>query len=467
MTPRLFFLVGIAANVLAQSVLVDETQNQQYVLNSQKPNFNPPMGHLRRFELKDSDMLSHVLGLAEKNDLDLWQVAQSHVDIYSPPSVPELPISLLELPHSSRNITIDARSLSTKSLAESVEDWNLPSLANTTYHSDYHPLFEIEAFINRLAALYPNTTQLHRLGHSGQGREMVSLTISKGLGTEKKERGMNRRQPEPYSKPAFVIMGAQHAREWVATATSLYLAHALTSDASEPHGLSSLLNIFDFHIIPSPNPDGYDYTWESDRFWYKTRQNLGPKSRCLGLDMNRNWGYKWKSRAPSPVGASVRAKRPDPCSTWYPGHRPFQAPEVNNIANWISTLPHLVGFIGLRSYGQMLSSPYSYSCKKIPKDAEDQMEAGFGAARAMQSTHGTAIMTGTLCEMLYRAPGNIVDWMYKRAGIKYSYVVHLRDTGTYGFSLPSKWIRPVGEETGEMVQYLAKFIARKMNKDFC
>jgi Zinc carboxypeptidase len=34
--------------------------------------------------------------------------------------------------------------------------------------------------------------------------------------------------------------------------------------------------------------------------------------------------------------------------------------------------------------------------------------------------------------MLYRAPGNIVDWMYKRAGIKYSYVVHLRDTGTVG-----------------------------------
>lgn len=32
--------------------------------------------------------------------------------------------------------------------------------------------------------------------------------------------------------------------------------------------------------------------------------------------------------------------------------------------------------------------------------------------------------------MLYRAPGNVLDWMYKRAGIKYSYVLHLRDTGT-------------------------------------
>ena len=35
--------------------------------------------------------------------------------------------------------------------------------------------------------------------------------------------------------------------------------------------------------------------------------------------------------------------------------------------------------------------------------------------------------------MLYSAPGNIVDWMYTRQKIKYSYAVHLRDTGTVCF----------------------------------
>jgi len=38
--------------------------------------------------------------------------------------------------------------------------------------------------------------------------------------------------------------------------------------------------------------------------------------------------------------------------------------------------------------------------------------------------------------MLYRAPGNILDWMYNRAGIKFSYVAHLRDTGTVCSFLP-------------------------------
>jgi len=31
----------------------------------------------------------------------------------------------------------------------------------------------------------------------------------------------------------------------------------------------------------------------------------------------------------------------------------------------------------------------------------------------------------------------------------------------YGFALPEQWIRPVGEETTKMVEYLADFIAKK------
>ena len=40
----------------------------------------------------------------------------------------------------------------------------------------------------------------------------------------------------------------------------------------------------------------------------------------------------------------------------------------------------------------------------------------------------------TLLNVVGRAPGNVVDWMYAKAGIKYSYAVHLRDTGTVGYA---------------------------------
>ena len=77
-----------------------------------------------------------------------------------------------------------------------------------------------------------------------------------------------------------------------------------------------------------------------------------------------------------------------------------------------------------------MSSPYSYSCKRSAKDAEDQIEAALGASQALKSVHGTEFKVGSLCSMLYPAPGNILDWMYAREAVKYSYVAHLRDTGT-------------------------------------
>jgi len=105
-----------------------------------------------------------------------------------------------------------------------------------------------------------------------------------------------------------------------------------------------------------------------------------------------------------------------------------------------------------------------------------------GASQALKSVHGTDFKVGNLCSTLYPGPGNVLDWMYVREGIKYSYVAHLRDTGTvhfilylyfttltynetfkYGFSLPEKWIRPTGEETSRLLDYLARFIARQTN----
>ena len=36
-----------------------------------------------------------------------------------------------------------------------------------------------------------------------------------------------------------------------------------------------------------------------------------------------------------------------------------------------------------------MSIPYSWSCKKTPKDAEDQLEAALGAVNAIKQVHGT------------------------------------------------------------------------------
>ncbi|KAH8110918.1 hypothetical protein DFH11DRAFT_727843 [Phellopilus nigrolimitatus] len=350
------------------------------------------------------------------------------------------------------------------------DPWNLSSFTNTTFHDAYHPLYEIDEFMEHLAALYPDRVTLFELGHSAQGREMFAMRITSGALPN----------AEDGPKKGFVITGAQHAREWVASAAALYMAHALVSNASEHNSMARLLDDFDFHIVPSPNPDGYVFTWENDRLWYKNRMPVGPDEPCQGLDMNRNWGFHWspsdapeqlvdpdalkkkKKKGKKPKTPTAPAPAPaDPCSHWYPGHRPFEAPEVNNIANYVTQTPALAAFLDLRNYGQMLSWPYSFACNTLPPDAEDLFEAALGAAHAVRKKHGTIYTTGSLCSTLYPAPGNILDWMYGTAGIKFAYAAHLRDTGTYGYALPREWIRPVGEETATMVEYLASFVSKK------
>ncbi|TFY75188.1 hypothetical protein EWM64_g8825 [Hericium alpestre] len=172
-------------------------------------------------------------------------------------------------------------------LGTSFDSWDLTSLENTTYHSTYHPLNDIYSFIHDLAATYPDLVSVVSLGHSGEGREMYALEISAGPSWNKGSHEQKWRVPEgnDVEEPlGFVITGAQHAREWVATATALYIAHALVVNKTEEYSLGHLLDRYvsdaavlvtpTFYIVPVPNPDGYVHTWEHDRFWYATSFGL-------------------------------------------------------------------------------------------------------------------------------------------------------------------------------------------------
>ncbi|KAJ7466653.1 hypothetical protein B0H11DRAFT_1921841 [Mycena galericulata] len=82
------------------------------------------------------------------------------------------------------------------------------------------------------------------------------------------------------------------------------------------------------------------------------------------------------------------------------------------------------GFLtGAEELWAMLVAPYSYKCDKLPKDAENQMEVLLGAAQAGRGVYGTGFATGTFWELLYRAPGNLLDYVNSATSIKYSVVV--------------------------------------------
>lgn len=103
--------------------------------------------------------------------------------------------------------------------------------------------------------------------------------------------------------------------------------------------------------------------------------------------------------------------------------------------------------------------PYGYTCSKTSPDSADQTKGGNLAAAALLAKYNTAFQHGDICNTIYQASGSSVDWTYEAASVKYSYAVELRDTGSYGFTLPAKFIIPSGEETLAGVVALWRFAA--------
>lgn len=228
------------------------------------------------------------------------------------------------------------------------------------------------------------------------------------------------------------------------------LEHTLELLAKSPQEVASeygcdleieqLLRRYTFFIMPVLNPDGYEYSHTHNRLWRKTRSTSShPIYRhfCLGADPNRNYDARHGS-----TGSSTH-----PCSQTYAGSVPFTEPETRHQSNFVYA--NRVGmkmFISFHSYSQMILLPFSHS-KQLAPDHKDLDSVGQAAVKAIERTHGTVYRVGPSASILYTASGTASDWAYEKAGIKYSYTIELRDTGTYGFLLPKNQITPTGEET--------------------
>lgn len=146
--------------------------------------------------------------------------------------------------------------------------------------TSYHRGAEINAWLESLAEQYPDKVQVVVGGRSYEGRDLKGVKVSFGEG-----------------KKAVFLEGGIHAREWIAPATVTYILNQLLT--SEDKDVREVAEAFDWYVFPSVNPDGYEYTFDHERLWRKTRQPHG--LLCKGADPNRNWGYHWMSKLLVPV----------------------------------------------------------------------------------------------------------------------------------------------------------------------
>jgi murein tripeptide amidase MpaA len=323
--------------------------------------------------------------------------------------------------------------------AETAEVRARAGVDDPTWYTNYHNYADNKTYCQNLAAAYPTLCQYFVAGTSYQGRDIYGLRIT-GPGSTA-------------NRPASLWWGGQHAREWITVPVTEYAAEQLlTQYTTNPH-IQFLVNNIEFIFVPIMNADGYDYTWTNNRLWRKNRRPLtGACSAQVGVDLNRNWGYQWGIAGPATSGQ---------CSSdTYYGPSAFSEPETQVMRNLIQGNPRIKTTMDWHSYSELVMSPWGYTSAlpTPPSVAQDFQSMDNQMSAAIMAVHGVGYLAGPINTTIYAASGTSVDWAYGVQGIK-AFTVELRDTGTYGFLLPTDQITPTCEETFAAFMVLTNSIA--------
>merc|ERR1719412_2416321 len=258
----------------------------------------------------------------------------------------------------------------------------------------YHRLNDIYGYMHYLEHKYPHLAQVIEIGKSVENRRMYVIKI----GSQK------------YSdKPAIFIEAGIHAREWISPATAAFLMRRLVENN---HANQDLIDFFDFYILPVANPDGYEYSFTSNRLWRKNRARNGGLSSlllslCDGVDLNRNFGYHW-SDALTPL--HIQSGTQLNCMETYSGPAPFSEPETRNIRDFVTSIKqNVVSYIPIHSYGQKILYPWSYTGVRLP-DWKEMQAVGKILANAIEESSGAHYAVGSAPRTQYLAAGGADDW---------------------------------------------------------
>ncbi len=268
---------------------------------------------------------------------------------------------------------------------------------------------EITAYLNDLVVQYPLLASMVNFGPSIEGRPIMGIHIT-GSGAD---------------KPGVLFHGCQHAREWLTPPTVAYVAqHLLARYDSDPF-VRSLVDNIDWYLLPVMNPDGYEFSWTTDRFWRKNRRG------GYGVDLNRNWGFHWGG-----LGSSGSQS-----SDVYRGAFAFSEPETQALRDFFLGHPNVRGHIDLHTYGPVILWPWAYA-NFIPPDHLTFAAIAGTMRNIVKSVHGLTNGMGPAYSTLYPAAGASIDWVYGVAG-RWSLTMELRGPG---FAVPPSMIQITTEE---------------------
>jgi len=260
----------------------------------------------------------------------------------------------------------------------------------------YHTYAEMEALLDATVRDHPRIAHKFSIGRSYQGRQIWAIKISDNVGTDENE-------------PETMIDGLMHARERASAEMAIYLIRLLTDGYGGNQRITNIVNTREIFIVPMVNPDGGEYDISGGTFhrWRANRQPI-PGASEVGVDLNRNFGFKWGC-----CGGSSGT----PGAWNYRGPEPWFAPEARAYRDFIDS--RVVGgrqqisvAISFHSAGRQVLWPYGYTRTDVPSTMTDSDHDAFVAlGRGMAALNGYRAEQGS---DLYITDGDSGDWAYYR-----------------------------------------------------
>ncbi|XP_038667990.1 carboxypeptidase A1-like [Scyliorhinus canicula] len=391
-----------------------------------------------RITPRDEEQMSLVMSLEDQEhlQLDIWRRPVKS-DLIIDVHVPENSLQSFKvfLEHNGIQYSVMIEDLQVLVDDEKAKMEQVTMMERTTSsfnYGTYHTLDEIYSWMDSLAVEFPGLVEKQQIGTSFEGRPLYVLKFSTG-GT---------------GRPAIWIDSGIHAREWVSPASAIWMAKKITGDYGRDPFITALLRKMDIYMEILVNPDGYVYTHTKNRMWRKTR-SLIPGKKCVGVDANRNFD----------AGFGGPGTSNNPCMETYRGPYPNSEPEVAAIVNFVQSHRNIKSFITIHSYSQLLMFPFGYKCVP-PADYQELEALAKSAVSSLTTLYGTRYKIGSICEAIYQASGGSIDWTYNQ-GIKYSFAFELRDTGRYGFMLPTRLILPTAQETWLAMKTIMEHVSNR------
>ncbi len=276
-------------------------------------------------------------------------------------------------------------------------------------YGGYHTYAEMVDELDSVVADHPDIAAKMALPPDGatsyEGRTIWALKISDNVATDEDE-------------PEVLFDSLTHAREHLTVEMDLHLIALLTDNyRANPANIhtplearvTDIVNSLEIWVVPMLNPDGGEWDIANPdsgfKSWRKNRQPVGDGVKP-GIDLNRNYGFKWAC-----CGGSTGR----PGSLYYRGVRPWQAPEVAAMRNFV--LSRVIGgrqqiraSISWHSFNEQIMWPYGYTRADLPRTmSPDDLTAfrALGQGMAKRNRY-----TAQQLSDLYIQDGTSIDWLY-------------------------------------------------------